>query len=43
MAVKLEHRAISAAEYHKMREAAILGEDERVEMLNGEVIKTSLI
>ncbi len=41
MAVKLERRAISVAEYHKMWEAGILGEDERVELLNGELINMS--
>jgi len=41
MAVKLQRRAISVAEYHKMREAGILGEDEQVELLNGELINMS--
>jgi len=37
----LQQRLITVAEYHKMIQAGILGEDERVELLYGKIIPTS--
>ncbi|GIW50689.1 MAG: hypothetical protein KatS3mg081_0044 [Gemmatimonadales bacterium] len=38
MAVQLMKRRFTVAEYHKMAEAGILGEDDRVELLEGELV-----
>ena len=38
MAVTLAKRLISAVEYHKMAEVGILQSDDKVELLNGEII-----
>lgn len=43
MAVTLAKRLISAVEYHKMAEVGILKSDDKVELLNGEIIKKSPI
>ena len=41
MTVQLEQRLLSVTEYHKMVQAGILEEDERVELLNGQIINRS--
>ncbi|MFN3476612.1 MAG: Uma2 family endonuclease [Candidatus Methylomirabilales bacterium] len=38
MAVRLQKRLFTVAEYHKMAEAGILREDDRVELLEGEIM-----
>lgn len=38
MAVSLQRRAFTADEFERMAEAGILGEDERVELLDGEIV-----
>ncbi|GIX47751.1 MAG: hypothetical protein KatS3mg131_1962 [Candidatus Tectimicrobiota bacterium] len=38
MAVQLMKRRFTVAEYHKMAEAGILGEDDRVELIEGEIV-----
>ncbi len=43
MAVTLAKRLISAVEYHKMAEVGILKPTDKVELLNGEIIKMSPI
>jgi len=35
----LERRAFTVTEYHRMAEAGVLGEDDRVELLAGEVMQ----
>ena len=39
MAVQLLKRLFTVAEYHRMAEAGILGEDDRVELLEGEIVQ----
>jgi Uma2 family endonuclease len=39
MAVQLLRRLFTVAEYHKMAEAGILGEDDRVELIEGEIVE----
>lgn len=43
MAVEVTRRLFSAAEYHRMAEAGILSEDDRVELIEGEVVQMSPI
>jgi len=43
MTVQLVRRLFTVADYHKMAEAGILGEDDRVELLNGEIVAMSPI
>lgn len=43
MAVRIQSRLFRVAEYHRMAEAGILTEDERVELLNGEIVQMSPI
>jgi Uma2 family endonuclease len=43
MSVQLERRIFSADEYHRMAEAGILSEDDRVELIDGEVVRVSPI
>src|ERR1700675_3419950 len=43
MAVQLLKRLFTVVEYHRMAEAGILGEDDRVELLEGEVVQMSPI
>lgn len=38
MAMPLAHRRFTVDEYHRMAEAGILGEDDRVELLDGEIV-----
>ena len=38
MAVQLERYRFTTAEYHRLAEAGILGEDDRVELIEGELI-----
>ena len=43
MGMPLAHRRFTVAEYHRMAEAGILGEDDRVELLDGEIVQVSPI
>lgn len=43
MTVQLLKRLFTVAEYHRMAEAGILGEDDRVELIDGEIIAMSPI
>ena len=43
MAVQLLKRLFTVVEYHRMAEAGILGEDDRVELLEGEIVQMSPI
>ena len=43
MAVQLARRPFTAAEYHRLIEAGILTEDDRVELLDGEIIQMAPI
>ena len=37
MALELKRRRFTVTEYHRMATAGILGEDDRVELINGEI------
>ncbi len=39
MAVELKRRRFTVREYHQMAEAGILGEDDRVELIDGEIVE----
>jgi Uma2 family endonuclease len=41
MAVEIAKRSFNVAEYYRMAEAGILKEDDRVELINGEIIEMS--
>jgi len=43
MAMPLAHRRFTADDYHRMAEAGILTEDDRVELLDGEIIQVTPI
>lgn len=43
MGMPLAHRRFTVDEYHRMAEAGILGEDDRVELLDGEIVQVSPI
>jgi Uma2 family endonuclease len=43
MAVELTRRRFTVAEYHQMAEAGILGEDDRIELIEGEIVEMSPI
>lgn len=43
MAVPIERRRFTTAEYERMAEAGILGEDDRVELIEGEIVSMSPI
>lgn len=43
MSVQIARRSFTVAEYYRMAEAGILSEDDRVELLDGEIIEMSLI
>ncbi len=43
MSFPLARRLITTAEYHKMIEASVFGEDERLELIDGEIIEMSPI
>jgi Uma2 family endonuclease len=43
MTVQLRRRLFTVAEYHKMAEAGILSEDDRVELIEGEIVAMSPI
>lgn len=43
MAVELTRRRFTASEYHQMAEAGILTEDDRIELIDGEIIEMSPI
>ena len=43
MAVSVQRRRFTADEFHRMAEAGILAEDERVELLDGEIVQMSPI
>lgn len=43
MAVAIRKRLLSSEEYHQMLEAGILSEDERVELIQGEILEMSPI
>lgn len=43
MSVQLARRPFTAAEYHRLSDVGILTEDDRVELLNGEIIKIAPI
>lgn len=41
MSVQIERHLFNVAEYHRMAEAGILSKDDRVELINGEIIEMS--
>src|SRR5258708_26947142 len=41
--VEVERRLFTVEEYHRMAEAGILGEDERVELIEGEIVQMAPI
>ena len=41
MPVQLIRHLLTVSDYHLMQEVGILSEDDHVELLNGEIIKTS--
>src|SRR5947209_19876298 len=43
VAIQLTPRRFSAAEYHHMIEAGVFGQDERLELIDGEIVQTSPI
>ena len=43
MSVAVTHRLFTVEEYHKMAESGILGEDDRVELIRGEIVQMSPI
>jgi Uma2 family endonuclease len=43
MALELKRRLFTVAEYHQMAEAGILGEDDRVELIEGEIVEMTPI
>ena len=43
MAVQLLRRRFTAHEYHRMAQAGILGEDDRLELLEGEIVEMAPI
>lgn len=43
MAVQLKRRRFTTQEYHRMGEAGLLGEDDRVELIEGEIIEMAPI
>jgi Uma2 family endonuclease len=43
MALQLQHRKFTVDDYHQMAEAGILGEDDRVELIRGEILDMSPI
>lgn len=43
MTVELRKRRLTVDEYHRMAEAGILGEDDRVELIEGEIVEMTPI
>ncbi len=43
MGMPLAHRRFTVDEYYRMAEAGILGEDDRVELLDGEIVEMTPI
>src|SRR3954447_3983331 len=43
VAIQLTPRRFTAAEYHQMIEAGVFGQDERLELIDGEVVQMSSI
>ena len=43
MALELKRYRFTTAEYHRMAEAGVLGEDDRVELIDGEILEMSPI
>ncbi len=39
MALSVQRRLFTVADYHKMRDSGIIGEDDRVELLEGEIVQ----
>ena len=43
MSIQLQKRLFTVEEYNRMAEAGILGEDDQVELIDGEIIQISPI
>ena len=43
MAIQLTPRRFTAAEYQQMIEASVFGDDERLELIDGEIVQMSPI
>ena len=43
MSVQIQRRLFTVKEYHLMSEAGVFGEDDRVELIEGEIIQMAAI